>query len=77
MIDKGESGAYGNGAESTAPSWGRRMTTAMNDAKKQWTKPGIQRLEGAEAEKALELIYSIHGKPAKDLRDTDLKRRTG
>ena len=53
------------------------MTTAMTDTKKQWTKPGIQRLEGAEAEKALELIYSIHGKPAKDLRDTDLKRRTG
>ena len=51
------------------------MTTAMNDIKKQWVKPEVRQLEGAEAEKARQLIYSIHRQAGKD--EPELKRRTG
>jgi hypothetical protein len=53
------------------------MTTAMNGPKKQWVKPGVRRLEGAEAEKARQLIYSIHPEAEKDRSIPDLKRRSG
>jgi len=53
------------------------MTTAMNETKKQWVKPGIRQLEGAEAEKARRLIYSSRPEAEKDRCEPDLKRRTG
>jgi hypothetical protein len=77
MIDSGARYVYFRTAESTAPLQGRRMTTAMNETKKQWVKPGIRQLEGAEAEKARRLIYSNRPEAEKDHCEPDLKRRTG
>jgi hypothetical protein len=51
------------------------MTTAMSDTKKQWAKPEVRQLEGAEAEKARQLICSAHRDAEKD--QPELKRRTG
>lgn len=51
------------------------MTKATNDTKKQWAKPGFQQLEGTEAERVRELIYSLYPEAKKSLPEP--KRGTG
>jgi hypothetical protein len=53
------------------------MTTAMTNSKKQWVKPEVRHLEGAEAEKARSLIFAAAREAVKDHPEEVIKRRAG